>query len=71
MAKWKLIAQVSFGLTPGIMLLVWPVVAPSTMPAAGTTRYHFFKYVVVRFAPWLYVVFVTGVVTGFSNAVRL
>ncbi|HEX3928314.1 MAG TPA: phospho-N-acetylmuramoyl-pentapeptide-transferase [Gemmatimonadales bacterium] len=69
-AKWKLIAQVSFGVTLGVMLLLWPVVAPATMPRSSTTV-PFFKYVVVTFTPWLYVVFVTGVVTGFSNAVNL
>lgn len=69
-AKWKLIGQVSFGVTLGIMLLNWPVVPTATIPAAGTTV-PFFKYLLVTFAPWLYVVFVTGVVTGFSNAVNL
>ena len=69
-AKWKLIAQVSFGITLGVMLLLWPVVAPTTIPTAGTTV-PFFKYLVVVFAPPIYVLFVTGVVTGFSNAVNL
>jgi phospho-N-acetylmuramoyl-pentapeptide-transferase len=41
-----------------------------TIPESGTTI-PVFKYVVVIFAPWLYVVFVTGVVAGFSNAVNL
>ncbi len=31
----------------------------------------FFKYLVVNFAPWLFVVFVTMVITGSSNAVNL
>lgn len=69
-AKWKLIGQVAFGVTLGVILLVWPVVMPETIPAAGTTV-PFFKYELVIFAPWLYVVFVTGVVAGFSNAVNL
>jgi len=69
-AKWKLVAQVLFGVTLGWMLLHWPVVAVTTVPAAGTSV-PFFKYLVVVFAPWLYVLFVTGVVTGFSNAVNL
>jgi phospho-N-acetylmuramoyl-pentapeptide-transferase len=69
-AKWKLVAQVFFGATLGIMLLLWPVVPPASIPATGTTV-PFFKYLIVAFAPWLYVVFVTGVVTGFSNAVNL
>jgi len=69
-AKWKLVAQVAFGVCLGIVLLVWPVVSSSTVPTSGTTV-PFFKYLVVVFAPWLYVVFVTGVETGFSNAVNL
>ena len=69
-AKWKLVAQVLFGVTLGIMLLIWPVVAPSTVPASATTV-PFFKYLVVVFVPVVYVLFVTGVVTGFSNAVNL
>ena len=69
-AKWKLAGQVSFGVTLGVLLILWPVVNPSTIPAAGTTV-PFFKFLIVTFAPWLYVVFVTGVVTGFSNAVNL
>jgi phospho-N-acetylmuramoyl-pentapeptide-transferase len=69
-AKWKLILQVAFGVCLGVMLLHWPVVSPGTIPASGTTV-PFLKYLVVVFAPWLYVIFVTGVVTGFSNAVNL
>jgi phospho-N-acetylmuramoyl-pentapeptide-transferase len=69
-AKWKLTAQVAFGVTLGVLLVLYPVVAPATIPATGTTV-PFFKYLAVVFAPWLYVVFVTGVVTGFSNAVNL
>jgi phospho-N-acetylmuramoyl-pentapeptide-transferase len=53
-----------------VFLLLRPVVAPETIPASGTTV-PFFKFLVLVFAPWLYVVFVTGVVTGFSNAVNL
>ncbi len=69
-AKWKLAGQVTFGVTLGVLLIFFPVVAPSTMPATATTV-PFFKYLIVIFAPWLYVVFVTGIVTGFSNAVNL
>ena len=69
-AKWKLIAQIFFGVTLGVMLLAWPVVATTTIPASGTTV-PFFKYLVIAFVPPLYVLFVTGVVTGFSNAVNL
>jgi phospho-N-acetylmuramoyl-pentapeptide-transferase len=64
------VAQVLFGLTLGVLLLIWPVVLPGTIPTSGTTA-PFFKYELVIFAPWLYVIFVTGVVTGFSNAVNL
>ncbi len=69
-AKWKLAAQIIFGITLGIMLLHWPVVSPATVPASATTV-PFFKYLVVVFVPLVYVIFVTGVVTGFSNAVNL
>jgi phospho-N-acetylmuramoyl-pentapeptide-transferase len=69
-AKWKLAGQVSFGVTLGVMLVLWPVVNPATVPATATTV-PFFKYLLVIFAPAVYVVFVTGVVTGFSNAVNL
>src|SRR5690606_5220544 len=69
-ARWKLVGQVSFGVALALMLLRWPVVDPATIPAAATTV-PFFKYLLVIFAPVLYVVFVSGVVTGFSNAVNL
>jgi phospho-N-acetylmuramoyl-pentapeptide-transferase len=69
-ARWKLAGQVSFGIVLGIYLLVFPVVPEATIPATGTTI-PFFKYVVVTFAPWLFVAFVTFVVTAFSNAVNL
>ena len=51
----------------GLYLLYFPVVHPDTIPATGTTV-PFFKYTLVVFAPWLYVGFVTFVVTGASNA---
>ena len=69
-AKWKLVGQCTFGVVLGLTLIFWPAVPPETIPATGTTI-PFFKYVVVIFAPWLYVVFVTGVAAGFSNAVNL
>jgi phospho-N-acetylmuramoyl-pentapeptide-transferase len=69
-AKWKLVGQVSFGVFLGVVLLKWPVVDPATIPAAATTV-PFFKYLLVIFVPWVYVLFVTGVLTGFSNAVNL
>jgi phospho-N-acetylmuramoyl-pentapeptide-transferase len=69
-AKWKLVGQVSFGVVLGTLLLFFPVVATETIPAAATTV-PFFKFVVVAFAPWLYVAFVTTVIAGSSNAVNL
>ena len=69
-AKYKLIGQCSFGVLLGLLLLLWPVVPPDTIPPAATTL-PFFKYLVVNFAPWLFVVFVTLVITGTSNAVNL
>ncbi len=69
-AKWKLVGQVTFGLSLGLVLLKWPVVSPSIMPITATTV-PFIKALVVVFVPVVYLVFVTGVVTGFSNAVNL
>ncbi len=69
-ARYKLVGQIAFGVALALVLMRWPVVSPGTIPVTGTTI-PFFKYVVVSFAPWLYVVFVTGVVTGFSNGVNL
>ncbi len=69
-AKWKLVGQVGFGVMLALVLLRWPVVNPAVIPESATTV-PFIKYLLVIFAPWLYVVFVTGVVTGFSNAVNL
>ena len=69
-AKWKLVGQVIFGLLLGLFLVLFPVVPGDIMPATATTL-PFFKYLVVNFAPWLYVVFVTVVITGTSNAVNL
>jgi phospho-N-acetylmuramoyl-pentapeptide-transferase len=67
-ARWKLVGQVSFGVVLGIFLLVSPLT--DVLPASATTV-PFFKYVIVVFAPWAYVAFVTFVVTGTSNAVNL
>ncbi len=69
-AKWKLLGQVTFGVVLGFVLLRWPMVDPSSIPATGTTL-PFFKYLVVVFAPWLYLLFVTTVITGSTNAVNL
>ncbi|HUL71043.1 MAG TPA: phospho-N-acetylmuramoyl-pentapeptide-transferase [Gemmatimonadales bacterium] len=69
-ARWKLIGQCSFGIVLGLLLLRYPVVPVETIPASATTL-PFFKYLVVNFAPWLFVAFVTVVITGSSNAVNL
>jgi phospho-N-acetylmuramoyl-pentapeptide-transferase len=69
-AKWKLVGQVSFGLLLGLFLVYFPLVPRDTIPATATTL-PFFKYLVVNFAPLIYVVFVTLVITGSSNAVNL
>ena len=69
-AKWKLAGQVSFGLLLGLFLTFNPVVPAESIPSTATTL-PFFKYLVINFAPWLYVLFVTVVITGSSNAVNL
>lgn len=69
-AKWKLLGQSSFGLMLGIILLVDPVVSPDLVPASATTV-PLFKYVVVVFTPAAFVLFVTLVITGTTNAVNL
>ncbi len=69
--RYKLAGQVSCGLGLGLILLLYP---HSTLPGASTTL-PFFKYVLVvpaaAWAAWLYVPFVTFVLTGTSNAVNL
>ena len=69
--RFKLAGQVTAGVTLGLLLLLAPV---STLPGASTTL-PFFKYLLlVPAAPvlaWLYVPFVTAVLTGASNAVNL
>ena len=69
-ARWKLVGQCVFGLALGCYLLYYPVVSPGTIPPSGTTV-PFIKYTVLVLAPWLYVAFVTLVVTGSSNAVNM
>jgi phospho-N-acetylmuramoyl-pentapeptide-transferase len=69
-ARWKLVGQVGFGVLLGLLLLLRPVVSPEVLPSSATTL-PFFKYLVVNFAPLLYVLFVTIVITGSSNAVNL
>src|SRR5712692_7681072 len=69
-AKYKLVGQCSFGLLLGLYLYYFPLVPAETIPATATTL-PFFKYLVVNFAPLLFLVFVTVVITGTSNAVKL
>ncbi len=68
--KYKLIGQIAIGLALGIYLWRWPI---STLPGASTTL-PFFKYVLVvpaaAWLGWVYVAFVTFVLTGSSNAVN-
>lgn len=69
-AKWKLAGQVTFGVGLALVLMWRPIVPPELIPSTATTV-PFFKYLLVVFLPAVYVIFVTGVVTGFSNAVNL
>jgi phospho-N-acetylmuramoyl-pentapeptide-transferase len=69
-ARWKLVGQCSFGLLLGLFLYLRPVVPPEAIPATATTL-PFFKYLVVNFAPVLFLAFVTFVITASSNAVNL
>ncbi|MBY0489183.1 MAG: phospho-N-acetylmuramoyl-pentapeptide-transferase [Gemmatimonadaceae bacterium] len=69
--RYKLAGQVLCGLGLGTVLLMAPV---STLPGASTTL-PFFKYVLivpaVAWAAWLYIPWVTFILTGVSNAVNL
>ncbi len=69
-AKWKLVGQCGFGILLGLLLLYKPVVPESILPATATTL-PFFKYLVINFAPLLFILFITVVITGSSNAVNL
>ncbi len=68
--RWKLAGQIICGLALG--LYVW-LVPLSGLPGASTTV-PFFKYLLIvpvaSWAAWLYVPFVTFIVTGTSNAVN-
>lgn len=66
--RYKLAGQVTIGLALGIYLWKFPI---NNLPGASTTL-PFYKYVlIVPTIAWLYVPFVTFVMTGFSNAVNL
>jgi len=66
--SYKLIGQISIGVVLGWYLWHYPL---STLPGASTTL-PFYKYILIEptFA-WLYVFFVTFVLTGTSNAVNI
>ena len=68
-ARYKMAGQVSFGLALGLLLLSFPS-SGTVLPASATTV-PFFKYVYVVMLPPLYVVWVTFIVAGSSNAVNL
>lgn len=66
--RYKLAGQVSIGLALGFYLWQFPV---NSLPGASTTL-PFYKYVLVEPVwAWLYLPFVTFVMTGTSNAVNL
>lgn len=69
--RYKLAGQVTCGVLLATLLLIAPL---NGLPAASTTL-PFFKYVLVApvtaWAAWVYVPFVTVVLTGTSNAVNL
>lgn len=67
-ARYKLAGQVTFGLALGTFLLLYPM-GGSLAPAETTVP--FFKYYSIAFPPVAYLVFVTLIVTGMSNAVNL
>src|SRR5439155_1641044 len=67
-ARWKLIGQVTFGVALGIALILWPL-QPDLPPTS--TQLPVFKYMLLVLPPPLYLLFVTVVVTGTSNAVNL
>ena len=69
--RYKLAGQVTCGVALGLILWRYPL---STLPGASTTL-PFFKYVLVvpaaTYLAWMYVPFVTFILTGYSNAVNL
>lgn len=66
--RYKLAGQISIGLALGYYLWQFPV---NNLPGAATTL-PFYKYVLVEpIWAWLYLPFVTFVMTGTSNAVNL
>ena len=69
-AKYKMAGQILFGLALGLLLIYFPTKG-TLLPAASTTL-PFLKYWYVTFTiPLIYIIFVTIVVSGTSNAVNL
>jgi phospho-N-acetylmuramoyl-pentapeptide-transferase len=65
---YKLLGQITIGFALGWYLWQYPL---STLPGASTTL-PFYKYIlIVPAVGWLYVLFVTFVLTGTSNAVNI
>ena len=65
---YKLLGQITIGFILGWYLWQYPL---STLPGASTTL-PFYKYIlIVPTVGWLYVLFVTFVLTGTSNAVNI
>ncbi len=67
-ARWKLVGQVTFGVVLGTYILLWPLAADLR---PDSTQLPLFKYILLPLPGVLYVLFVTLVVTGSSNAVNL
>ncbi|MEO5590256.1 MAG: phospho-N-acetylmuramoyl-pentapeptide-transferase [Gemmatimonadaceae bacterium] len=66
--SYKLLGQISIGIALGWYLWHYPL---STLPGASTTL-PFYKYIlIIATFPWVYVLFVTFVLTGTSNAVNI
>jgi phospho-N-acetylmuramoyl-pentapeptide-transferase len=69
--RYKLLGQVSLGVVLGVYLLLDPI---STLPGASTTLPFFKTALVVPLTAslaWIYVPWVTFVLTAFTNAVNL
>ena len=67
-ARWKLVGQISFGVALGIFLVLVPLAA---QVEPTSTQLPLFKYILVVLPWWAYILFVTIVITGSSNAVNL
>jgi phospho-N-acetylmuramoyl-pentapeptide-transferase len=67
-ARYKLVGQVTFGIALGTYLLLFPLAGD--LPASAT-QLPFFKYLLWHLPVFLYVAFVTFVITGTSNAVNI